>query len=172
MRIAKRISIASECVAFSRLSLLDLIRRIVRHGDRTAEATGIVSLDAPLSKMEVAAQRAAALIDRTFANRSGADAACAEARDAMHGGLRLVLDSATERSTCQQPQKHVNRVLVDALDWQTRAGFMACLLHRLDGRLPQELHSSPPDRLTRERNRLSRGYAKSIDQFKQPLRTL
>ena len=80
--------------------------------------------------LEAAGAEAFALLERTFSKKGGLQAALAEAKNAINGGLRLVLDMVTEQFKREEQEKHINRVLksaLDPLDWKGKVGLMGAL---------------------------------------------
>ena len=127
------------------------------------------------SDNQAALAEALALVEGAFANKGGADAALAEARDGTRGGMRSVLDAMTERYEAEQQVKHVERVLKEALDpqdWSAREAFMAALLSRIGPQLPPEIRAEPPGRYARHYDSIVPAYVRSVDQVRQLFRTL
>lgn len=131
---------------------------------------GPPSVDLPAAEKE-----AVALLERAHAHHGGLIGAEAEARQAISGGMRRVLDVMTEQMKSEQQAKHVQRVLVaalDPLDWDARVRFMGRLLERLKPHLPAELLRQPPARYARRWEVIAQAYVKSLDQVRELLRTL
>jgi len=125
----------------------------------------------------MAATRAGALnlVERTFAGKGGLDAALAEARDAIHGGMRFILDALTEQFKTEVQVNYVNQVLKQALnplDWKAKVAFMSALLERIEPFVSAEIRSIPPERLARNYETVVKTYVKSFDKVKELLRTL
>lgn len=121
------------------------------------------------------ADEALDLLEQAFADKGGVNAARAEARDGIHGGMRFVLDVMTERYKVMQQSKHVSRVLqeaLDPLDWSHRVAFMRALIDRLGPHLPAEIRDQPPERFARHYGEIVQTYAQSLDRVKQLLRRL
>ena len=164
---------ASYClpsvVAQSHAEFMDTIAsfylHVLRHLDSVAPA---------VNPQRVGAD-ALALLTRAFANRGGADGAWAEARDAVHGGLRLILDLMTEQLKREEQAKDVNRVLKEALggkEWLQRVQMMAVLMQRLAPHLPPEIRDQPASHYTRHLDEIVRAYVSSMSQVKEVLRIL
>jgi len=116
-----------------------------------------------------------ALLEQAFADKGGANAAWAEARDGIHGGMRFVLDVMTEQFKTEMQVNHVRRVVkeaVDPLDWAGRAAFMEAFLERLGPHLPPEIRDEPPERFARHYETILVTYVQSLDRVKQLLRSL
>lgn len=123
------------------------------------------------------ANRAAALAlaEKTFADKGGLEGALAEGRDAVHGGMRFILDALTEQFKKELQINQVRRVLKEALnplDWRARVAFMAAFLERVAPVLPTDMRALPPERLARNHEVIVRTYVESIDKVKALLRTL
>ena len=87
------------------------------------------------------------LLERAFSDKGGADAARAEARHGIHGGMRFVLDVMTERYKRELQINHVKRIVaeaVDPLEWDDRVAFMRALFERIGPQLPPEVRREPP----------------------------
>jgi len=114
------------------------------------------------------------LVARAFARRGGLEGAWAEARDALHGGLRIVLDAMSDQYKQDAQGKHVFLVLkeaFDSMDWDARTAFVGALLARLRPHLPPELQDTPPESFARRPEVLVQAYVASLDEFKAVLRT-
>ncbi len=124
---------------------------------------------------EAIADEALSLLGRAFINKGGENAARAEARFGVHGGLRLVLNVMTEQMKTEQQAKRVSRVLrdaVDPLDWDDRVAFMAALLERIGSQLPPELRNRSPRVYARQYDVIVQAYVNSLDRVKELFRTL
>jgi len=133
--------------------------------------TGVISA----ASDEHLAEDALALLQKAFADRGDVDAALAEARDGINGGMRNVLDAMTECFKAEQQTRRVSRVLkeaVDPLDWKERVSFTSGLLARLAPLLPPEMRSLPPERFARHYETIARAYVSTLDGLKKLLRRL
>ena len=118
---------------------------------------------------------AIAFVERTFADQGGIEAALAEARDAIYGGMRFILDAMTEQFKTERQIKHVNRRLkeaLDPLDSRSRISFMGALLKRLGPHLPEEVRSAPPERFAKHYEIIVKTYVKSLGKVKELFRAL
>ena len=115
------------------------------------------------------------LVERAFRDKGGWNAAWAEARHGIHGGMRFILDAMTEQYKTEQQAKRVSRALkavLDPLDWDARVEFMAAFMDRLRLHLPREIMDQPPARFAYHYEPIVRTYVRSLDGVKQLLRAL
>jgi len=122
-----------------------------------------------------AAPEALDLLERAFSKQGGLKAAEAEARTAVKGGLRLVLDMMTEQFKREEQEKYMNYILksaLDPLDWKSKVDLMGVFLKRLGPLLAPEIKSQPPERFAEHYEDLIRAYLQSIDRMNSLLRSL
>jgi hypothetical protein len=125
--------------------------------------------------LEAAGAEAFALLERTFSKKGGLQAALAEARSGLQGGLRFVFDMVTEQFKREEQEKHINRVLksaLDPLDWKGKVGLMGALMKRLEPHLEPEIRSQPPERFAVHYEVIIRAYLQSMDQVNSLFRSL
>jgi hypothetical protein len=125
--------------------------------------------------IEAARDEAVALIEGAFAGRGGLEAALAEARTPVHGGMRYVLDVMADRLKAERQIKHVNRVFkeaLDPLDSLSRTSLMAAFLRRIGPALPEEIRAAPPERFAKHYEVIVKTYVESLNRVKEVLRTL
>ena len=116
---------------------------------------------------------AVALVERTFADKGGVNAAMNEACDAIHGGMKFILDCLTEQFKTESQSRHVNRVLRDALgplNRQAQVSFISALLKRLTPHLPQEIAAASPERFIDHYEIIVKAYVKSLDKINEVFR--
>ena len=116
---------------------------------------------------------AVALVERTFADKGGVDAAMNEAGDAIHGGMKFILDCLTEQFKAECQSKHVNRVIRDTLgplNREARVSFMSALLKRLSSHLPHEITMGQPERFVEHYDIIVKAYVKSLDKINEVFR--
>lgn len=132
--------------------------------------------DVPLQVTTMdAAPEALDLLARAFAEQGGDKAARQEARDAIHGGLRYVLDVMTDRFAREQSAKHIHRIfkeVIDPLDFIAQKEVTAALIERALPSLPPEMQDVPPGVLATHHERLIGAYARSLDLLRQEIRHL
>ena len=130
----------------------------------------------PVSKsvnMSTVKDDAAALVERAFADKGGVTAAMTEAGDAIHGGMKLILDAMTEQFKAEYQTRHINRVIREALgplNRQAQISFISALLKRLSPHLPQEIAASSPERFIGHYDVIVKAYVKSLDKINELFR--
>jgi len=123
------------------------------------------SLDARAIRAE-----AIALVERAFFNKGGLTAVMNEARQAVQGGMKHVLDAMTEQFKNERRNVHVNRVIKEALsplDVNDRMSFVSALLKRLAPHLPQEITSASPKRFVEHYELIVKTYVESLDKISE-----
>lgn len=118
---------------------------------------------------------AMALLQRAYADEGGLPAARAEAKFAVNGGMRTIIDRCTAQYQAEQRSKRVNRVLAEALDpldWEGQVAFTRALLKHLRGVLPEEMKDVEPARLARRRDDIVRAYVYGLDRVQRLVRTM
>lgn len=128
---------------------------------------------APLDATAAAAE-GLDLLRKAFPAEEQYNAALAEAMHGTKGGLRVVLDAITDRFKKDQSAKHVNRVLVEALDpldHEEKVAFMTAFLARLAPHLSADIRSEPPERFAGHWKEITRAYVESLDRVNELLRT-
>ena len=113
------------------------------------------------------------LVERTFADKGGVTAAMNEAGDAIHGGMKFILDCLTEQFKTESQTRHVNRVLRDALgplNRETQICFISALLKRLASHLPSEVATASPERFIDHYEIIVKAYVKSLDKINEVFR--
>ncbi len=124
---------------------------------------------------EDAKDKALSLLERTFRNRGGFEAAKSNAADGTNGGLRLILDALTEQFKSERQADYVHAVFrkaLDGLEWQEKIDFIKAALQRLAPFLPAEIRSQPPERFARHYETIVQTYVQSFDQVSQLLKTM
>jgi hypothetical protein len=118
---------------------------------------------------------AIALLQRTFRNKGGDQAAFARARDGIKGGLRSILDDMTEQYKAEKTQAYIEMVFNDAIEamgWNERVTCIRGLIKRMGQSLPEEIRNEPPERFARHYKPILKVYVKSLDNIDQLLRTM
>ena len=113
------------------------------------------------------------LVERAFANKGGLKAAMTEAGEAIHGGMKFILDVMTEQFRTQRQAAYVNQVIKQAispLDVNAQLSFITVLLKRLSAHLPAEVVASPPERFLEHYEELVKEYVKSLDRINEVFR--
>jgi hypothetical protein len=116
---------------------------------------------------------AVALVERAFADKGGNTAAMNEACDAIHGGMRFILDCLTEQFRTECQSRYVNRVIREVLgplNRQAQVSFVSALLKRLAAHLPSEIAAAPPERFVDHYETIAKEYVKSLDKINETFR--
>jgi hypothetical protein len=116
---------------------------------------------------------AIALVERIFADKGGFKAAMNEAKDAVTGGMRFILDAMTEQFKAECQAKHVNRVIKEAitpLDIDAQIALISILLKRLAPHLPKEIATAPPERFIEQYEIIVKAYVRSLDKINEVFR--
>jgi hypothetical protein len=124
---------------------------------------------------EAIGPEALALLCRAFPGEDGLAEAFAEATDGGRGGLRWVLDRFVDVLRRDEYEKHVARVLaeaVDPLDWVGRVQLASAFLARCGSELPDDLRGEPPERYARRLKDLLRAWCRSGEQIRTIMRAL
>ena len=146
-------------------TIISFYMHLIRHTRKLSE---------PVDLNE-AAPEALDLLERAFSKKGGLKAAESEARTAVKGGLRLVLDMMTEQFKREEQEKYMNYILksaLDPLDWKSKVDLMGALLKRLEPHLEPEIKSQPPERFAVHYEDIIRGYLQSMDRLNSLLRSL
>lgn len=123
----------------------------------------------------IADARAIDLLEEAFAKQGGLAGAQAEARDAVQGGMRYVLDAMTYTFIWREQIRFVNAVLVqtfDPLHWEERVSLTKSFVAAIAHGLPPEIASQPPERYARSVENLARIYVNSMENVRAALRAL
>jgi hypothetical protein len=138
---------------------------LIRHKRKLSESVDL----------EAAGAEAFELLERTFSKKGGLQAALAEARTPVNGGLRFVFDMVTEQFKREEQEKHVNRVLksaLDPLDWKGKVDLMGALMKCLGPHLQPEISSQPPERFAVHYEVIIRTYLESMERVNSIFRPL
>jgi hypothetical protein len=135
-------------------------------------------VNSPSESLDLSAVRAdaIALIDRIFFNKGGLRAAMHEAYEPVHGGMKFILDCMTEQFKIETRNKHVNRVIKEALspmEPDAQIAFVRILLKRLAPHLPERIASAPPESFLKDEESLKlivTTYVKSLDRISEVFR--
>ena len=116
-----------------------------------------------------------ALLDDAYRKHGGVTAAIAEGRQAVHGGMRRVLDEMTERYKNVRTRNRVRAVLKESLagmDWEGKLSLAHILLERLGPALPEADQQETAERCAHHVEELVESYAASMDEMKGRLSAL
>lgn len=115
------------------------------------------------------------LVSEAFAEAGGRRAAEAEARRGARGRLRFVFDTLTTHLKRQLMDRHVHRVLaeaVDPLDHDEKIAFTDALIARIGGLLPDDIRNRDPTELAEHYPTLVRAYVRSVDRMGEMLQMI
>jgi len=115
------------------------------------------------------------LVNEAFADTGGRRAAEAEARRGTRGRLRFVFDTLTTHLKRQLMDRHVHRVLaeaVDPLDHDEKVAFTEALIDRIGGFLSEDVRNRDPGDLAEHYPTLVRAYVRSVDRMGEMLQMI
>jgi hypothetical protein len=118
---------------------------------------------------------AVALVDRAYQRAGGFQAALAEAKEGLHGGLCDVFKAETEQFRRESRAKYSKRVymeIVGPLGWPDKVALVHAFLAKAGPTLPADIRSQTPERLARNFEGLVEAYVESMDTVKELFRTL
>jgi hypothetical protein len=118
--------------------------------------------------MEWVGAEAFALLEKAFARKGGSQAALAESRHAVNGGIRYVLDVIADQFKREECEKYIGYVLKQALDPQDRPSkvkLIETLMERLKPHLPPEITAQPAEQFANHVEQIVRAYAQSMDEL-------
>ncbi|MCX7013947.1 MAG: hypothetical protein NTW86_15580 [Candidatus Sumerlaeota bacterium] len=115
------------------------------------------------------------LLRRSFVREGGMEAALANARVGVNGGMRHVFDGLTEQFKRERSEKRINRVLKESMDpmaWEAKVAFAQRFLKRIEPNLPPDLRGEKAEQCAHHYEDLVRAYVSSMEQLKSLLRRL
>lgn len=115
------------------------------------------------------------IVEKAFERKGGYDAALAEAKHGINGGMRLVFDAMTEHLKQKQKGKYIPmvfKVIIDPLDWDMKIRLMEVFLGHVGPILPANLRDMPKDQLAKHWEEIIRCYADSLDKVSDLLKRL
>jgi hypothetical protein len=125
--------------------------------------------------LEAVQAKAIDLLEKTFAREGGSQAAFAEAKTPVRGGVRFVLDMVTDAFKREEQEKHVRSVLKTAMDPLDRKGktrLMGALMKRLDIHLEPEISSEDYAYFAAHFELIIHAYVQSMEQMNSIFRSL
>ena len=137
---------------------LDAITTFYAHIFRHIDGTG-KALDNERLRVE-----ALDVLKKTFNQKKGYNEALTEAKEGTRGGLRYILDMMTEYLKEEAKGKHILKTLkenIDPLDFSTKAILIAGIMERLEGHLPEEITSQPPEKYVADYEEIIKAYVHS-----------
>ena len=135
-------------------------------------------VNSPSESLDLNAVKADAikLVDEAFFSKGGLRAAMHEACEPVHGGMKFILDCMTEQFKIEARNKHVNRVIKEALspmESDAQIAFVRALLNRLAPHLPDRIASAPPESFLKDEESLKlivTTYVNSLDRISEVFR--
>ena len=99
---------------------------------------------------DAASSEAVDAIRTAFQDRGGYDAALAEAKSALQGGLRFVFDVMTENEKSVKKGKYKNMILkeaIDAFDWEAKVKLSLHIKKHYGWNLPDAIRTMEPEQI-------------------------
>jgi hypothetical protein len=124
--------------------------------------------------LEAAEAEAFELLEKTFSRQGGLQAALAEAKTPIKGGLRSILDLVTEEFKREEEENHVKAVFtraLDPLDWEGKVDLIGTLIKRLEPHLGPEILSQPPEHFAEHWEVIIRAYLETMERLKSVFRS-
>jgi len=115
------------------------------------------------------------LLEEAFIHQGGYQAALAEAKFAINGGLRYVFDKMTDQFKREEYEKHVNFILksfLKPLEWEDRVAVIKEIMTRFSAYLPAEVLSQPPEQFIKHLDTIVKAIVQFIDRVKSLFRSL
>ena len=115
------------------------------------------------------------LVKAAFRRKGGYNAALAEGKYGINGGMRLVFDSMTERLKQEKRKNYAAMVLkvsIDPLDQDAKVGLMKVFLERVGPQLPADLKEKSPEQLALHWEEVILYYCESLDRVSELLKIL
>lgn len=113
------------------------------------------------------------LVEKAFAREGGAGAALFEARQAVHGGLRFVLDRMTEQFKQDRQANHVETVLRQAAsggDRAERQAFWSALMDRIRPMLSSDVRDIDPAAMGDGYQEIIQRYVEAVQNITEQVR--
>jgi hypothetical protein len=129
----------------------------------------------PETKSEALADDVYEQIQKAFAREGGIEGAISEAKSAVRGGMRRVLDAMTDHLKRERMAMRVNRILKESLedvDWEGRLAFAKAFLKRMEPHLPEDLREEKAEQCAHHYEELARTYVRSMEGVRELLRRL
>ena len=124
------------------------------------------SLTGEINKDAVAAE-AIDVVEKAFERKGGFEAALAEGKSGINGGLRLVFDTMTEHLKEEQKYKFINKTfkdVIEPLDWDSKVRLMEAFLEHFGPNLPPDLRDLPAEKLASNWELLIKYYVELKDK--------
>ena len=115
------------------------------------------------------------IVEKAFEREGGYNAALAEAKHGINGGMRIVLDAMTEHLKQEKKEKYISKVfkvVIDPLDWDAKVRLMEVFIKRIKPELPSDIRDLPAKKLASHWEKIIRYYVKSVDKVTDLIRRL
>lgn len=115
------------------------------------------------------------LLQNTFQNHGGINAAYSEGLNPVKGGLRYIFDLMTERLKLEAKEKHIRTVFkgtLDPLDFDKKIAIINAFMKRVGPNLPVEIRNSPAKRFVIDYEAIIRAYSESLEKVIDLLKIL
>jgi hypothetical protein len=152
--------------------LIDILEAYIIHLQR------FIGSSFEIPDTDQARNEAVKLLKRTFYNKGGDKAAFVQAKDGTQGGIRSILDMATEYYKAEKQDAYIDRVLKDVIPDMTFSERVKCikLIMKSIGRfLPEDIKNQAPKKFARNIDTLKTiilTYVRCRDKFNQSLSSM
>ena len=134
-------------------------------------------MDSPEGNLKRSAltSEAIELVRAAFARKGGYNAALAEGKHGINGGMRLIFDSMTEHLKQEKMKKYANmmfKVSIDPLDQNAKIRLMKVFMERIGPQLPADLRGKSSEQLAFHWEEVIHSYSESLDRVSELLKIL
>jgi hypothetical protein len=115
------------------------------------------------------------LLQNTFQNHGGINAAYSEGLNPVRGGLRYIFDLMTERLKLEAKEKHIRTVFkgtLDPLDFDKKIAMIKAFMKRVGPNLPAEIRNCPAKQFALDYEAIIRAYSESLEKVIELLKIL
>jgi len=126
-------------------------------------------------KRSALSSEAIELVRAAFARKGGYNAALAEGKHGINGGMRLVFDAMTEHLKQEKKKKYSNmlfKVSIDPLDQDAKIKLMKVFMERIGPQLPVDMRGKSPEQLSFHWEEVIHTYSESLDRVSGLLKIL
>jgi hypothetical protein len=107
------------------------------------------------------------LLERTFQNHGGKNAAYAEGLNPVKGGLRFIFDLMTESLKQEEKEKFIRAVFkgtLDPLDFDKKVSIIKAFMQRVGPNLPEHIRGYSPEQYATDYETIIRAYSESLEK--------